>query len=112
MNLLKDNKRYMEEWEIKGLEDWKANNDKTALRLRKEWELDQFLTMRHIQKQSKAKEASDLVVDVNEFTSNMQRMGIEDGPVLERLNWPPSGRGLTGFSYPATMNKIKESKKH
>jgi len=39
-------------------------------------------------------------------------MGIEDGANLEWLNWPPSGRGLSGFSYGATMNKIKESKWH
>jgi hypothetical protein len=72
------------------------------------------LTNRHINaiKESTNKEAEDLVVNVIDFTSNMQRLGIEDGANLDRLNRPPSGKGLVGFSYAATMNKIKESKRH
>jgi len=43
----------------------------------------------------------------------MQWLGIEDGPNLDALNKPPVlSKGLQGFSYAATMNKIKESKKH
>jgi hypothetical protein len=114
MNLLNENKAYMAEWEKKGHEDWLKNHQVTETRLKKEKDLDKFLTMRYVNKiQEETKRTSDaLIVDVDEFTSNMQRMGIEDGPVLERLNRPPSGRGLAGFSSAATMNKIKESKRH
>lgn len=73
---------------------------KTETWLKKEEDLDHFLTMKYVNKiQEDTKWESDkLVVDVDEFTGNMQWMGIEDGPILDRLNWPPSGKGLTGFS--------------
>jgi len=43
------------------------------------------LTNRHINaiKESTNKEAEDLVVNVIDFTSNMQRLGIEDGANLD-----------------------------
>ncbi len=85
------------------------------MRLKKEQDLDEFLTNRYINKikQSTSKEAESIVTSVVDFTQNMQRLGIEDGPNLDALNSKAQpSKGLQGFSYAATMNKIKESKKN
>ena len=77
--------------------------------------MDEFLTNWYITKikEDTKKEADDIETSVIDFTQNMQRLGIEDGPNIDNLNKPPQpSKGLQGFSYAATMNKIKESKKH
>jgi hypothetical protein len=72
--------------------------------------------MRHVNKIKKKNEAAsaEVVDGVTEFVQNMQRLGIEDGANLEALDRPISTGStwsLQGFSYAATMNKIKEKKR-
>ena len=57
------------------------------MRLKKEQDLDEFLTNRYINKikQQTQKEAESIVTSVVDFTQNMQRLGIEDGPNLDAL---------------------------
>ena len=104
----------MRDWERKGQLEAQANYERTAHRLTKEKELDQFLTKRHVDKiKGKNKfHSGEVEFGIEDFIENMQRQGIEDGANIEALDQPPKEhRPLSGFSYPATMNKIKEKKR-
>ena len=114
---MRENQAYMKQWEEQGHRNWEANNTRIANRKRKDKELEQeIITKRYINKmQSKNEQACKEVVDgISEFSMNMLRQGIEDGPKVENIGKPPSkniNKPLAGFSYAATMNKIKEAKR-
>lgn len=92
LNLMAENQEYMQDWEKTGMKDWETNNQITATRKQKDNKLDQFLTMRHVNKIKKKNEAAsaEVVDGVTEFVQNMQRLGIEDGANLEALDRPIS----------------------
>ena len=56
----------------------------------------------------------DVVFGIDSFEKNLARIGIENEPNLEALEetkkQPQSKKPLGGFSFPATMIKIKEKK--
>lgn len=113
----------MKEWEKKGKKEWRKNQATTQLRHHKEDQLEQWMTQKHITKiKSNINFATTEVVDgIDEFEKNLQRLGIEDGANLDALDKPEpteeelkkakKSKPLGGFSYAATMNKIKETKK-
>lgn len=113
LTLMNENKDYMRQWEQMGKESWNANKQRTMKRIQKDEDLDKFLTKRYVDKKIKRQEeaATEVENGVDEFVENMQRQGIEDGPNLASFDRPSStksNRPLKGFSYAATMNKIKE----
>ena len=113
MELMRENKQYMQEWEEKGHQDWLDNNQRKADREAKELTLDKFLTQRYVNKiELKNSDASKEVVDgFEEFEETLVRLGIQTGANLEALDdHRPVSKGKK-FSYAATMNKIKERKK-
>jgi len=116
IELLKDNKEFMIEWEKKGKKDW-AKNKRTKLeRIQKEEVLNKALVDKHINRIKKnINDATDEVVyGIDSFEKNLARIGIENEPnleALEEVKKPPVGKKpLGGFSFPATMMKIKEKK--
>ena len=114
---LKENKEFMDEWMKQGKQNWTKNKRITLERIHKEQILEQALTNKHINKIKKnMHDATDDVVDgIDSFEKNLARMGIENEANLDALDETkkqPQGsrKPLGGFSFPATMIKIKEKK--
>lgn len=115
---LKENKEFMEEWMKKGRKDWTKNKKTTLERIRKEEVLEKALTDQHINRIKKNMEfaTDDVVGGIDGFEKNLARMGIENEANLDALDDSKkqpqqSKKPLGGFSFPATMIKIKEKKK-
>ena len=105
IELLKDNKEFMIEWEKKGKKDW-AKNKRTKLeRIQKEEVLNKALVDKHINRIKKnINDATDEVVyGIDSFEKNLARIGIENEPnleALEEVKKPPAGKKpLGGFSF-------------
>lgn len=113
---LKENKEFMEEWMKKGKKDWSKNKRVTLERIHKEQVLEQALTNKYINKikQNMQDATDDVVGGIDNFEKGLARMGIENEANLDALDEskrpPPSKKPLGGFSFPATMIKIKEKK--
>lgn len=116
IELLKDNKEFMVEWENKGKKDWGKNKRTKLERIQKEEILEKALTDQHINhiKKNITDATDDVVFGIDSFEKNLARIGIENEPNLEALDevkkQPVGKKPLGGFSFPATMMKIKEKK--
>lgn len=114
---LKENQEFMDEWMKKGKKDWGKNKRVTLERIQKEQILEKALTDKYINKIKKnmTDATDDVVGGIDSFEKNLARIGIENEANLEALDdskKPPTGskKPLGGFSFPATMMKIKEQK--
>lgn len=118
IDMLKENKEFMEEWMKKGRKDWTKNKKVTLERIRKEEILEKALTDQHINRIKKNMDdaTGDVVGGIDSFEKGLARMGIENEANLDALDDtkkqpPQSKKPLGGFSFPATMIKIQEKKK-
>jgi hypothetical protein len=114
---LKENREFMDEWMTQGKKNWAKNKRVTLERMRKEEILNKALTDKHINKikQNMENATDDVVGGIDNFEKNLARMGIENEANLDALDDskrqpPASKKPLGGFSFPATMIKIKEKK--
>jgi hypothetical protein len=114
---LKENKEFMDEWMRKGRRDWTKNKRVTLERIRKQQVLEQAFTDKYINtiKRNMQGAADDVVNCIESFENNLARMGIENKANIDALDDskkqpPASSKPLGGFSFPATMIKIKEKK--
>ena len=113
----------MEEWNKKGKQAWRANMSKTKERIDKAQRLEDKLTNRYkdmLHKQI-GDATSEVVDGIEQFEKNLQRLGIDTSANVDEGADPKAaakgaekpkkeGKPLGGFSYAATMNKIKEKK--
>ena len=114
---LKENKEFMDEWMKKGRRDWTNNNKVTLERIRKQEIHEKALTDKYINtiKQNMQNATEDVVNGIESFENNLARMGIENEANIDALDeskkQPAASKKLLGgFSFPATMIKIKEKK--
>ena len=114
---LKENKEFMDEWMKKGRKDWTKNIKVTLERIRKQEILEKALTDKYINiiKQNMQGATYDVVNSIESFENNLARMGIENEANIDALDESKkqpaaSKKPLGGFSFPATMIKIKEKK--
>lgn len=114
---LKENKEFMDEWMKKGRRDWTKNKKVTLERIRKQEILEKALTDKYINtiKQNMQDATDDVVNGIESFENNLARMGIENEANIDALDESKkqpaaSKKPLGGFSFPATMIKIKEKK--
>lgn len=114
---LKENKEFMDEWMKKGRRDWTKNKKVTLERIRKQEILEKALTDKYINtiKQNMQGATDDVVNGIESFENNLARMGIENEANIDALDESKkqpaaSKKPLGGFSFPATMIKIKEKK--
>ena len=113
---LKENKEFMEEWMKKGRRDWTKNKKVTLERISKQEILEKALTDKYINtiKKNMQDATDDVVNGVDSFENNLARMGIENEANIDALDeskkqpTSTSKKPLGGFSFPATMIKIKE----
>ena len=120
MNTLQSNQEFMDEWNKKGKQAWRANMSKTKERIEKAQRLEDTLTNRYkntVKKQ--INDATNEIVDgIDQFEKNLQRLGIDTSANVDdagdaaagKTAAKKEGKPLGGFSYAATMNKIKEKK--
>jgi hypothetical protein len=109
----------MKEWEAEGVENWKKNNQVRADNAaRVKYFEDREV---NIYKAKLEKELNMATLEMrgglSEFEKNLQKLGIEqnvnmDDAIkrMEEKKGIPPGQ-IQNFSYAATMNKIKETKK-
>ena len=123
INTLQSNQEFMEEWNKKGKQAWRANMSKTKERIDKAQRLEDKLTNRYkdmLHKQI-GDATSEVVDGIEQFEKNLQRLGIDTSANVDEGADPKGaakgaekpkkeGKPLGGFSYAATMNKIKEKK--
>ena len=116
---LADNQEFMQEWEMEGRENWKTNQRKRASNIARQ----QYFEDRevNIYKAKLDKEldmaTSEMRNGFSEFEKNLQKLGIDSNINMddaiqrqeEKKGIPPGQ--IQNFSFPATMNKIKETKK-
>ena len=117
---LTENKTFLREWEEEGRQNWKANQTRrreaiAKVRYFEDREVD--LYKKKLGKELQVATA-ELNGGVNEFEKNLQKLGIEqninmDDAIkrMEEKKGIPPGQ-IQNFSYAATMNKIKETKKN
>ena len=109
----------MKEWEEEGKQNWRTNQKTRADNIaRVKYFEDREV---NLYKEKMNKEligaTEEMRYGVSEFDKNLQKLGIEqninmDDAIkrMEQKRGIPPGQ-IQNFSYPATMNKIKETKK-
>ena len=116
---LRENQDFMKEWQAEGKENWKVNQRMRRATIAK----NQYFEDREVAQfkrkltQELEQATSELTGGVDEFEKNLQKLGIEpitniDDAIKkqdEKRGIPPGQ--IQNFSFPATMNKIKETKK-
>lgn len=119
LSSLQENQTFMKQWEQEGIENWKKNNETRAANMaRVKYFEDREV---NIYKSKLERELNAATAEqqngISEFEKNLQKLGIEQNVMMdealrrmeERKGIPPGQ--IQNFSYAATMNKIKESKK-
>ena len=109
----------MKEWEEEGRQNWKQNQRTRADNIaRQKYFEDREV---NLYKAKLSKELDDATAEMrngfSEFEKNLQKLGIDSNmnmedaiKRMEEKQGIPPGQ-IQNFSFPATMNKIKETKK-
>lgn len=109
----------MKEWEHEGRQNWKKNQTTRADNIaRVKYFEDREVNLYKAKLNKELSEAThEMRYGFSEFDKNLQKLGIElnvnmDDAIkkMEEKRGIPPGQ-IQNFSYPATMNKIKETKK-
>lgn len=109
----------MKEWDEEGKDNWRANQQTRADNIKRQ----KYFEDREVNlfKDKLGRELADATHEMrnglNEFEKNLQKLGIEQNVNMEdamrrmeeKKGIPPGQ--IQNFSFPATMNKIKETKK-
>ena len=116
---LRENQDFMKEWEEEGRQNWKKNQRTRADNIaRQKYFEDREV---NLYKAKLSKELDDATAEMrngfSEFEKNLQKLGIDSNINMEdaikrqeeKQGIPPGQ--IQNFSFPATMNKIKETKK-
>lgn len=116
---LKDNQEFMREWEEEGQENWKKNQTTRANNIaRQKYFEDREVNLYKEKLNRELMEATgEMRNGFSEFEKNLQKLGIDQNINMddaikrqeEKQGIPPGQ--IQNFSFPATMNKIKETKK-
>ena len=116
---LRENQEFMKEWEEEGRYNWQANRSKRAENIaRQKYFEDREVNMYKAKLTKELNEATaEMHNGVSDFDKNLQKLGIDQNinmedamKRMEEKQGIPPGQ-IQNFSFPATMNKIKETKK-
>jgi len=109
----------MKEWEEEGFQNWAANRKKRADNIARQKYFEEREV--NLYKAKLQRELDDATFEMrngqSEFEKNLQKLGIDNNINMEdamkrqeeKQGIPPGQ--IQNFSFPATMNKIKETKK-
>lgn len=110
----------MKEWQEEGHQNWKANQTKRRENIArvKYFEDKEVEAYKNKLNKELTHGTEEMKGGISEFEKNLQKLGIEQNVDLqealkkmeEKKGIPPGQ--IQNFSYAATMNKIKESKKN
>ena len=118
-NKLRENQDFMAEWEDEGRVNWKTNQKLRSDNIaRQQYFEDREVNLYKANLNRELDEAtSEMKNGVSDFDKNLQKLGIETNINIDdaikrqqEKQGIPLGQ-IQNFSYPATMNKIKETKK-
>mmetsp|Transcript_108735 Transcript_108735/g.150362 ORF Transcript_108735/g.150362 Transcript_108735/m.150362 type:complete len:181 (+) Transcript_108735:509-1051(+) len=120
MTKIQENKQFMNEWQEEGHQNWKINQTKRRENIArvKYFEDKEVEAYKNKLNKELTQGTDEMRGGISEFEKNLQKLGIEQNVDLqealkkmeEKKGIPPGQ--IQNFSYAATMNKIKESKKN
>lgn len=120
MTKLIENKTFMQDWMKEGKRNWRSNQQKRreAIAEVKYFE-DREVNIYKTKLANELRAATDEeIYGISDFEKNLQKLGIQQGISMEEAikkqeekKGIPPGQ-IQNFSYAATMNKIKETKKN
>lgn len=115
-----ENQTFMKDWMKEGKDNWRVNQKKRAEAIAKvKYFEDREVNIYKRRLENELNQATaEQINGISDFEKNLQKLGIQQGISMEEAikkqeekKGIPPGQ-IQNFSYAATMNKIKETKKN